>query len=397
MLSGKHILLGVTGSIAAYKSAMLVRLLVKQGAHVRVILTEAAKDFVTPITLATLSKNPVYSDFIKSRESGEWVNHVELGKWADLMLIAPLSASTLSKLCSGNCDNLLLATYLSANCPIYVAPAMDLDMCKHWTTEKNFEILNSNGVQIIDSDEGELASGLIGKGRMAEVEQIVRKVSDHFQDGIALTNKRIIITAGPTHQPIDPVRFIGNYSSGKMGFALAEAAHAHGALVTLITGPTNLTAPDSIERVDIQTAQEMFNAVNERFEHCDALVMSAAVADYTPQTPFQTKQKKESGGMNSIALKPTIDILKAMGELKAHQKLIGFALETDDELANGKKKLADKNLDMLVLNSLNDAGAGFGTDTNKVTFISSTEIREMPLKSKQSVAIDIINELEKLF
>jgi phosphopantothenoylcysteine decarboxylase / phosphopantothenate---cysteine ligase len=397
VLRGKRIILGISGSIAAYKSVLLVRELVKLGAEVQVICTKAALDFVTPITLATLSNRPVFSEFVKSHNSGEWTNHVELGKWADLLIVAPMSANTLSKLVSGNCDNLLIATYLSADCPIYVAPAMDLDMYKHWTTTKNLDLLREQSVNVIDSDIGALASGLVGKGRMAEPETLLSVIKSHFEIDSNIQGKRLIITAGPTYEKIDPVRFIGNYSSGKMGFAIAEEAHNQGAIVTLITGPTSLDlSSESIKRIDIESAQEMFEAVKNEYEKADAVIMSAAVADYRPKVSYESKLKKADSAIDSIELEDTTDILKWLGTHKDQQRLIGFALETDNELLNAQKKLENKNLDMLVMNSLNDEGAGFGTDTNKVTFIFPESVVSHELKSKKEVAKDIIDALETI-
>jgi len=397
VLRGKRILLGISGSIAAYKSIILVREIVKEGAEVQVICTKAALDFVTPITLATLSKRPVFSEFIKSRESGEWTNHVALGKWADLLIIAPMSANTLSKLVSGNCDNLLIATYLGADCPIYVAPAMDLDMYKHWTTTRNLNLLQERSVNVIESEDGELASGLVGKGRMAEPETLLSTIKRHFEVDSRIAGKHLIVTAGPTFEKIDPVRFIGNYSSGKMGFAIAEIAEQYGAVVTLITGPTSLSLnSDSINRIDIESAEEMFEAVKKEYDNCDAVIMSAAVADYRPKVRYSSKLKKADRAIDAIELEDTQDILKWLGSNKNQQKLIGFALETDNELANAQKKLENKNLDMLVMNSLNDKGAGFGTDTNKVTFIFPESNVTHELKSKKEVAKDIIDALETI-
>lgn len=363
----------------------------------QVICTKAALDFVTPITLATLSKRPVFSEFIKSRESGEWTNHVALGKWADLLIIAPMSANTLSKLVSGNCDNLLIATYLGADCPIYVAPAMDLDMYKHWTTTRNLNLLQERSVNVIESEDGELASGLVGKGRMAEPETLLSTIKRHFEVDSRIAGKHLIVTAGPTFEKIDPVRFIGNYSSGKMGFAIAEIAEQYGAVVTLITGPTSLSLnSDSINRIDIESAEEMFEAVKKEYDNCDAVIMSAAVADYRPKVRYSSKLKKADRAIDAIELEDTQDILKWLGSNKNQQKLIGFALETDNELANAQKKLENKNLDMLVMNSLNDKGAGFGTDTNKVTFIFPESNVTHELKSKKEVAKDIIDALETI-
>lgn len=397
MIRGKKILLGITGSIAAYKSIFLVRELIKAGAEVQVICAPSALEFVTPITLSTLSKRPMLSEFVTNSKTGEWANHVELGKWADLIVVAPLSANTLGKMVSGICDNLLLATYLSADCPILIAPAMDLDMYDHWTTKNNLNLLASKGVSIIESGTGELASGLIGQGRMAEPEEILKIVNEYFDIKSPLKGKRILVTAGPTYERIDPVRFIGNYSSGKMGYAIATEALSRGAEVTLISGPSNLKAPDVDDFISVESAEEMSDAVMLIYDNLDVVIMSAAVADYSPKVKFDSKQKKESASLNTIELIQTKDILKALGEAKKNQKLIGFALETDNELENGRRKLENKNLDLLVLNSLNDEGAGFGTDTNKVTFVTISEDKSFSLKSKNEVAKDILDELEKMF
>lgn len=396
MIRGKKILLGISGSIAAYKSIFLTRELVKLGAEVQIVCTPSALDFVTPITLSTLSKKPLLSEFVTNSKTGEWANHVELGKWADLMVIAPLSANTLSKMVSGNCDNLLLATYLSAACPVMVAPAMDLDMYAHWTTQDNLEKISAKGISIIESEVGELASGLIGKGRMAEPENITASINEFFDLNSPLKGKRILITAGPTYERIDPVRFIGNYSSGKMGYAIANQAQLRGADVTLVSGPTALEPPEVSVFLRVESAQEMFEAVMGNFKTVDAVIMSAAVADYRPAQQFSTKQKKANSSLSSIELSYTTDILKELGESKEEQILIGFALETDNELENGREKLNNKNLDLLVLNSLNDKGAGFGTDTNKVTFVTQSEERAFKLKSKIDVAKDILDVLEKM-
>jgi phosphopantothenoylcysteine decarboxylase/phosphopantothenate--cysteine ligase len=396
VLRGKKILLGITGSIAAYKSILLVRELIKLGAEVQVICTPSALDFVTPITLSTLSKKPLLSDFVTDKKTGEWANHVDLGKWADLMVIAPLSANTLGKMVTGICDNLLMATYLSADCPVMVAPAMDLDMYKHITTSENINALLQRGVQIIEPGEGELASGLVGKGRMAEPEEIAQIIEQNLLGSSPLIAKKIVITAGPTYERIDPVRFIGNYSTGKMGYAIAESALSRGADVTLISGPSRLQAPEGVKFVSVESANEMFNAVEAVYSDCDALIMSAAVADFKPKNTFESKQKKASSSLNTIELIDTVDILKYSGEKKVGQKLIGFALETDNELENARLKLQNKNLDMLVLNSLNDKGAGFGTDTNKVTFVFNNHEVMHELKSKREVANDIIDALEKM-
>lgn len=396
MLKGKKIFLGITGSIAAYKTAALVRGLTRSGADVRVVLTPSALSFVTPLTLSTLSKNPVHSAYVENEETGEWSNHVELGKWGDLMVIAPCSANTLAKLVTGVCDNLLMAVYLSADCPVMVAPAMDLDMSDHWTTEANCEKLRSKGVHVLPFGEGELASGLTGKGRMLEPEEIQARIEAHFESNSPLSGKKVVITAGPTYEAIDPVRFIGNHSSGKMGFGLAEAALERGAEVVLITGPTALDCSSGITRLDVVTAQQMHDAVHSEWGNASVLIMSAAVADYRPSDVADEKIKKENDDLQSIHLEPTKDILKSLGESKTDQILVGFALETENEIENGQRKLKNKNLDLLVLNSLRDKGAGFGTDTNKVTFIDANGIHPQELKSKREVAEDILNEVEKL-
>ncbi len=396
MLKGKKILLGIAGSIAAYKIITLTRELVKNGADVRVVMTPSALSFVTPLTLATLSKNPVSSAYVSNETSGEWTNHVELGKWADLMVIAPLSANTLAKLVTGECDNLLLAVVLSLGCPLMVAPAMDLDMSDHITTVNNLNALQERGVKVLDFDEGELASGLIGKGRMKEPEIILQTIDDYFDLKSPLKGKKLVVTAGPTYEAIDPVRFIGNHSSGKMGFAIAQDAAERGAEVVLISGPTHLQTPDNVLRVNVTSALDMFNAVDEHFPQCDGLIMSAAVADYRPLKVADSKIKKESGGIDNIQLESTRDILAFCGETKKHQVLVGFALETDNELENAKKKLKNKNADMLVLNSLRDEGAGFGSDTNRVTFVFPDRVQKNELKMKLNVAKDILDELELL-
>lgn len=394
MLNGKKILLGVTGSIAAYKSAFLVRLLVKQGAEVKVIMSEDAKAFITPLTLATLSKNPVYSEFVKN-EAGEWTNHVELGLWADVMLVAPASANTLAKMAHGLCDNLLLATYLSAKCPVLVAPAMDLDMFAHPSTQQNLKQLESYGNRIIPVGNGELASGLSGHGRMAEPGEIVEQLTGYFSSSASFKGKKVLVTAGPTYENLDPVRFIGNYSTGKMGFAIAEVFASRGAEVTLVSGPTHLHASSNIKRIDVKSAAEMQKAVLGVFKESDITVMSAAVADYTPEAVSEQKIKKSDDGALHITLKKTTDILNELGKLKTDkQLLVGFALETQHEESNARQKLQKKNLDFIVLNSLNDPGAGFGHDTNKVSMIDKNgAIASFELKSKTAVAADIVNKI----
>jgi phosphopantothenoylcysteine decarboxylase/phosphopantothenate--cysteine ligase len=396
MLSGKKILLGVTGSIAAYKAAHFVRALVKLNAEVKVVMTASACEFITPLTLATLSKNPVAVEFVKNEE-GEWENHVELGLWADLFVIAPCSANTLSKLVSGNCDNLLIATYLSAKCPVWVAPAMDLDMFAHFSTQENLDKLARNQVRIIAPTEGELASGLEGKGRMEEPEIIAEEVNKFFNPASSLRGKQIIITGGPTHEAIDPVRFIGNRSSGRTGVLIANACAQRGAKVTLVTGPTQFDVnSDRIEVVRVQSAQEMMDAVAEKWAQQDIGIFSAAVADYRPANAADQKIKKKSESL-TIELVKNPDILAWAGTQKTEQQyLVGFALETNDEIENGKGKLERKNLNLLVLNSLNDKGAGFGHATNKVTFIKpNNKLINFELKDKSDVATDILNEIEK--
>ncbi|EIJ40141.1 phosphopantothenoylcysteine decarboxylase/phosphopantothenate--cysteine ligase [Galbibacter orientalis DSM 19592] len=395
ILSGKKVLLGITGGIAAYKSAFLIRLFIKAGASVKVVMTESAKDFVTPLTLSTLSKNKVYSSFTDEEEENElWNNHVDLGLWADVMVIAPATANTLSKMASGTSDNFLLATYLSAKCPVYFAPAMDLDMYKHPSTIATFETLKSFGNIMIAAGHGELASGLVGEGRMAEPEEIVSFISKDILSKLPLKGKRVLITAGPTYEAIDPVRFIGNHSSGRMGYALAEKAANLGAEVFLISGPTHLTISHSyIKLVRVTSAEEMYNATHQVFNQVDIAILSAAVADYRPATIADKKIKKKMATMK-IDLEPTQDILASLGRNKEKQFLVGFALETNNELENAKKKLSAKNLDAIVLNSLNDKGAGFGKTTNKVTFIDKNlNSIPFPLKSKTEVANDIFNEI----
>lgn len=392
MPAGKKILLGVTGSIAAFKAAMLTRLLVKSGAEVRIIMTPAAHDFITPLTLSTLSKNPVLTDFVKDN-TGSWNNHVELGLWADAMIIAPASANTIAKMANGLCDNLLLATYLSARCPVFLAPAMDLDMLKHPTTENNLARLQSYGNQIINPGYGELASGLVGNGRMAEPEEVVRHLTHFFNEHKALTGKKALVTAGPTYEALDPVRFIGNHSTGKMGFAIAETLAQQGAAVTLVSGPTSLQpVHPGIELKRVTSAEEMFQACHAVFSNMDIAVLSAAVADYKPAVKANQKIKKQGEAMQ-VELIKTIDIAAALGKEKKHQIIVGFALETEQEESNARKKLESKNFDFIVLNSLNDSGAGFGHDTNKVTLISKNDTRHFPLKSKIEVARDIVDAI----
>jgi phosphopantothenoylcysteine decarboxylase/phosphopantothenate--cysteine ligase len=395
ILSGKNILLGVTAGIAAYKTTYLVRLFIKAGAQVRVVMTPASKDFVTPLSLSTLSKNPVLSTFYDKEDENElWNNHVDLGLWADLMLIAPATANTLSKMANGTSDNLLLATYLSAKCPVYFAPAMDLDMYKHPSTKESIDSLESFGNICIPVGSGELASGLVGEGRMAEPEDIISFIEAEIVSKLPLRGKKILITAGPTYEAIDPVRFIGNHSSGKMGFELAKAATNLGAEVVLITGVSNEKIDHSfISRVDVVSAQEMYDAVHKEYNTSDIAILSAAVADFKPTNVSSIKIKKKSGGLN-IELERTKDILASLGDQKRNQFLVGFALETNNELENAKGKLKRKNLDLIVLNSLQDKGAGFKKSTNKVTIIDKSEkISEFALKSKAEVAVDIFNEI----
>jgi phosphopantothenoylcysteine decarboxylase/phosphopantothenate--cysteine ligase len=396
MLEGKKIVLGVCGSIAAYKSALLVRLLVKAGARVQVVMTKDAAGFITPLTLSTLSKNPVLVDYYQP-STGEWNNHVELGLWADLLIIAPASANTIAKMANGLCDNLLLAVYLSAKCPVYFAPAMDLDMWKHPATQENVIRLGQFGNILIPPGNGELASGLHGEGRMAEPEEIVAFITGEVKKKLPLANQKVIVTAGPTYEAIDPVRFIGNHSSGKMGFAIADQMAALGADVILIAGPTTQKTHHAIKRVDVTSAAEMLAACQLYFADARICIMSAAVADYTPIAVAAQKIKKKEADLN-IELKKTTDILRTLGEVKrSDQLLVGFALETNDEEQNAMEKLQKKNLDFIVLNSLNDAGAGFKTDTNKITIIDrALNKTTFNLKSKDEVAVDICNKVVEL-
>ena len=399
VLSGKNILLGVTGGIAAYKTTYLVRLLIKSGARVKVVMTPAAKEFVTPLTLSTLSKNEVYSSFTSDDdENAVWNNHVDLGLWADLFIIAPETANTLSKMVSGNSDNFLIATYLSAKCPVYVAPAMDLDMFKHQSTQDSFDKLKSFGNSIIPSGVGELASGLFGEGRMAEPQDIIAFIENDILDKLPLRGKTVLITAGPTYEAIDPVRFIGNRSSGKMGYEIAKTAANKGANVILISGPTHLNLNhSSVKLIRVNSADEMYDMVHKHFTATDIAICSAAVADYKPKHTSAIKIKKKTDSM-TIELEKNRDILASLGSIKNKQFLVGFALETNDELKNAKNKLIRKNLDFIVLNSLNDKGAGFGGDTNKISIIhKNNEICTFELKSKTDVANDIINEILKSY
>lgn len=401
-LKGKKIVLGITGSIAAYKAAVLIRLLIKKGAEVQVVITPAGKEFITPITLSALTRKPVISDFFSQRD-GTWHSHVDLGLWADLMLIAPATASTIGKMAHGIADNMLVTTYLSAKSPVFIAPAMDLDMYAHPATQRNLAILRNFGNYIIEPAEGELASQLVGKGRMQEPEKIVEEIDRYFKrkhreetgESPSLFGKRVLITAGPTYERIDPVRFIGNYSSGKMGFALAEECAERGAEVILVAGPVRMEAAHpSIRRIDVESAAEMYQAAIEHFPDCDAAILSAAVADFTPEYVAGEKIKREDDDL-ILQLHPTQDIAAALGALKGNgQVLVGFALETNDEEAHAREKLQRKNFDFIVLNSLKDPGAGFRYDTNKVTILTEDETYPYPLKEKSEVAIDIIDFLE---
>lgn len=394
MLAGKKIVIGITASIAAYKSILLGRLLVKAGAEVKVILTPAAADFVSPLTLSTLSKNPVLKDLFDEQS---WANHVMLGRWADAMVIAPLSCNTLSKMATGACDNLLMAVYLSATCPVIVAPAMDEDMWHHPTTKKNLETITLFGCKVIPVESGELASGLVGEGRMAEPDTITKYLDSFFSINQSLKGKKALVTAGPTYEAIDPVRFIGNHSSGKMGYAIAEELHKRGAFVTLVSGPVAISlGSDKIELVKVQKAEEMYEACMRHVDY-DIAVLAAAVADFTPVEVADQKIKKSDGELQ-LVLKKTKDILKSLGQIKSEsQVLVGFALETTNEKANALKKLEEKNADIIVLNSLNDEGAGFGKATNKVTLhFKNGQEKTFPLKSKEMVATDIVDSITEL-
>ncbi len=395
VLSGKKILLGVTGGIAAYKTANLVRLLIKAGAEIQVIMTPASHKFVTPYTLSTLSKKPVYTQFFNSgEEGGTWNNHVELALWADLMIVAPATANILAKMSTGLCDNLLMATYMSAKCPVFIAPAMDLDMYVHPSTEKNITTLTSYNHIIIPAEEGELASGLVGKGRMAEPETIVSTLVDYVTNSLLLKDKKFLITAGPTYESIDPVRFIGNHSTGKMGFDIAREVANKGGEVVLVTGPTQqqLTHP-RVKVVNVISASDMYKECHAVFAEMDVVVAAAAVADYKPRNVATQKIKKNSEEF-IIEMDKNPDILASMGAIKTKQFVVGFALETENEIENAKQKIIKKNLDLIVLNSLNDSGAGFGKPTNKVTFIDKNfAVQPMELKSKESVAKDIVNKI----
>lgn len=395
MLQGKHIVLGITGSIAAYKAAYLLRLLVKKGAEVQVVMTPAAKEFITPVTLSPLSGKPVVSEFFAAND-GQWHSHVDLGLWADAMLIAPATAASIGKMAHGVADNMLITTYLSMKAPVFVSPAMDLDMYKHPSTQANLKLLQSYGNHIIEPGFGELASGLEGKGRMQEPEAIVEYLEQYFAQVAEMSGKRVLITAGPTYEKIDPVRFIGNYSSGKMAYALAGECARRGAEVCLISGPVQLETPaGNIQRIDIESADEMFEACMKEFPTCDAGILCAAVADFKPICVADQKIKRGAEDL-CIQLTPNQDIAAALGRIKtAEQKLIGFALETHNQMSNAQNKLQKKNLDAIVLNSLQDKGAGFRHDTNKVSIISATETLDYPLKHKQEVARDIVDYLLK--
>ena len=395
-MKGKKIILAVTGSIAAYKAAFLTRLLIKAGAEVQVLMTDAAKHFITPLTLSTLSKKPVFTEII-SEES--WNSHVELGLWADAMVVAPCTATTLAKLANGMSDNIVTATYLSARCPIFIAPAMDLDMWKHPATVRNLDLLRGYGCHLIPVGHGELASGLVGDGRMAEPEEIILFLNNYFNKKEDLKGKKILVTAGPTYEAIDPVRFIGNRSSGKMGVAIADELAERGAEVILVLGPSKLQAEHpSVLTLKVESAQQMYDAATAHFSECHAAILAAAVADYRPKHVSDIKIKKKEGDM-TIELEKTLDIAAALGTRKqAHQKLVGFALETNSEMENALSKLKRKNLDFIVLNSLRDAGAGFSHNTNKISIIfSKNNVKEFDLKNKDDVAKDIVNELVQLF
>lgn len=396
MLTGKKIVLGITGGIAAYKAALLVRLLVQKGAEVRVVMTPMAKEFITPLTLSTLSRNPVLTEFYDTT-TGNWNSHVDMGTWADAMLVAPLTASSMSKMVNGQADNLLITTYLSARCPVFLAPAMDLDMFAHPSTRDNIARLRSYGNIIIEPAVGELASGLEGKGRMEDPESIVRVLYDYFEPK-DMINKKILITAGPTYEKIDPVRFIGNYSSGKMGFALAETCARRGAKVTLVTGPVSLSLQNkTIERINVENAEEMSKVVMNRWEEMDGAILAAAVADFTPVERKENKIKRK-GDVLTISFHPTIDIAAELGKMKRHEQfLVGFALENENEEQNALEKMERKNFDFIVLNSLQDPDSGFGFDTNKVTILHRSGLKKQyELKSKLDVADDIVREMNTL-
>lgn len=397
-LKDKNIIVGISGGIAAYKSATLIRLLVKAGAQVQVVITPNGKEFITPVTLSALSGRPVISEFFTAN-TGEWHSHVSLGLWADAMIVAPATASTLAKMASGVADNMLITTYLSIKAPVFVAPAMDLDMMAHPTTARNLDTLRRDGVTIIEPAVGELASHLVGRGRMEEPEQIVKVLDRFFANSQSLSGKHVLITAGPTYERIDPVRFIGNFSTGKMGYALATEAAARGARVTLVSGPTALSvAHPNITRVDVESAAQMYEASMQAFKDADIAIMAAAVADYAPARPAQSKIKREKDGIDSIELVKNPDIAAALGKIKKPgQLLIGFALETDHAIPNAEDKLRRKNLDAIVVNSLADKGAGFGVDTNRIAICTPDgNCKHFDLKSKADVAVDILNFIDSL-
>ena len=396
MLKGKNVVLAVTGSIAAYKSALIVRLLIKEGANVKVVMTKSAIDFITPLTLSTLAKTEVYSDFTSNKDKGTWNNHVDLGLWGDYLLVAPATANTLSKMASGEADNFMMAVYLSAKCPVFIVPAMDLDMYKHKSTKDNIEKLTSFGNTIIYPESGELASGLEGEGRLAEPEHIIDFLNNHIKSSQPLFGKKVLVSAGPTHEALDPVRYLGNRSTGKMGYSISNEAYEMGAEVTLISGPVALDNPNKgIERIFITSAQDLYNEMMNHFDQADIVIMAAAVADYTPATVSSSKMKKKDGEL-VIELKRTQDILVGLSKKKKSQFVVGFALETNNELENAIRKREKKNLDLIVLNSLNDKGAGFAHNTNKITIIGKdNNMTEFELKSKKEVAKDILNQIIK--
>ena len=398
MLKGKHIILGITGGIAAYKSASLIRLLVKKGAEVQVVITPSGKEFITPVTLSALTGKPVICDFFTAN-TGQWNSHVDLGLWADAMVIAPATACTIGKMANGIADNMLVTTYLSAKAPVFVAPAMDLDMMAHPSTTRNLELLRSYGNHIIEPASGELASHLIGKGRMEEPEKIVEVLENFFNTGKPLAGKKVMLTAGPTYERIDPVRFIGNFSTGKMGYSLADAAARLGAEVTLISGPVSVSAKESsVKVVNVESAREMCEVAEKAFVESDIAIMCAAVADYAPANALNSKIKRETDEIPTIQLVKNPDIAATLGQKKHQgQTLVGFALETDNGIENAKRKIQSKNLDMIVLNMLSDPGAGFGTDTNRVTIITCQgETTSLPLMQKSEVAVSILEHIVKL-
>lgn len=394
ILSGKKILLGISGGIAAYKTAILVRLFIKNGAEVKVVMTPDAKEFITPLTLSTLSKNPVHSSFTSDDQDETWNNHIELGMWADLILICPATANTLSKMANGNCDNLLIAVYLSAKCPVYFAPAMDLDMYKHQSTKDSISKLLENGNILIPAETGELASGLIGEGRLAEPDSILNFIEADIIKSLPLRGKKVLVTAGPTYEAIDPVRYISNHSSGKMGFEIAKKASDLGAEVFLISGPSNQKiSTKSINLINVVSSKDMHEEVIKYYSEADIVIMAAAVSDFKPKD-FSNKKIKKDNIQPKIELEKTKDVLLELGRLKKNQFLVGFALENENEIENSLKKLKNKNLDLIILNSLNDKGAGFGTETNKITIINSKEEKtDYDLKDKSEVAEDILNSI----